>query len=119
MTASTHRLPDDDSSDRPGAGEMGFLEHLDELRSRIIRSLIAVGVGMLVAFFFVDRLGEFVLTPALRALPPGTTLIYTKPGEQLSFYLDVALIGGLILAAPFVMYQVWRFIAPGLYAREK
>ena len=98
---------------------MGFLDHLEELRTRIIRSAIAIGVGMLVAFFFVDRIADFVLAPTLRMLPPGTTLIYTKLGEGFSFYLDVALIGGVVLAMPFVMYQVWRFIAPALYANEK
>lgn len=98
---------------------MGFLDHLDELRTRLIRSCLAIGAGMLVAFVFHDRLGAFILAPALRALPAGDSLIYTKPGEGLAFYFDVALIGGAVLAAPYVMYQVWRFIAPGLYARER
>jgi sec-independent protein translocase protein TatC len=114
-----HSLRSDDPDDGSGAGQMGFLDHLDELRKRIIRSLIAIGAGMLVAFFFVDRIGYFILSPTLRVLPAGDTLIYTRPGEGLSFTLDIALIGGLVLASPFVMYQVWRFIAPGLYAREK
>src|SRR5437867_13451525 len=107
--------PDDD----PGEGRMGFLAHLDELRTRIIRSCLALGAGMLVAFFFVDRLGDFILAPTLRALPAGDALIFTKPGEGFAFYLDIAFIGGLVLSAPFVAYQVWRFIAPGLYAKEK
>ena len=98
---------------------MGFLEHLDELRKRIIRSCVAIAAGMVVAFFFVDRLGDFILAPTLKTLPPGEALIYTKPGEGFAFYLDIALIGGIVLAAPFVMYQVWCFIAPGLYAKEK
>ena len=98
---------------------MGFLDHLDELRVRIIRSLIAVGGGMLITFFFVNRIGDFILAPTLRTLPPGEALLILKPGEGFAFYLDVALIGGVILSAPFVAYQVWRFIAPGLYAREK
>ena len=98
---------------------MGFLEHLDELRNRLIRSCIAVGVGMLVAFVFVERIADFVLAPTLRMLPPGASLITIKPGEGFSFYLDLALIGGVVLAAPFVTYQVWRFIARGLYAKEK
>lgn len=98
---------------------MGFLDHLDELRVRIIRSLIAIGGGMLVAFFFVGRIGDFILAPTLRTLPPGEALILTKPGEGFAFYLDIALIGGVVLSAPFVAYQLWRFIAPGLYAREK
>ena len=118
-SALFQHTPDDPNDDESPDGKMGFLDHLDELRTRIIRSLIAIAAGMLVAFFFVDRIGRFVLAPTLRVLPPGTTLIYTRAGEGLSFYMDVALIGGVVLAAPFVMYQVWRFIAPGLYAKEK
>ncbi len=117
-TNSAHRIPQEPGDD-PRDAKMGFLEHLDELRTRIIRSCIAVGAGMLVAFLFHDRIGDFVLGPTLLMLPPGAGLIYTKPGEGFSFYLDLALIGGIVLAAPFVTYQVWRFIAPGLYAKEK
>jgi sec-independent protein translocase protein TatC len=98
---------------------MGFLEHLDELRRRLIRALIALGAGMGVAFVFLDRIAVFVLGPTLRALPAGTRLVTTRPGEGIAFYFDLALIGGVVLAAPFITYQVWRFIAPGLYAREK
>src|SRR5437762_3372192 len=116
--ARQHVVPDEPDGEQ-GEGKMGFLEHLDELRKRIIRSCIAIAAGMLVAFFFVDRLGDFILAPTLKTLPPGEALIYTKPGEGFAFYLDIALIGGIVLAAPFVMYQVWRFIAPGLYAKEK
>jgi len=116
MGEARYPLPVGD--DEPGAGRMGFLDHLDELRKRLIRSCLAIAGGMLIAFAFVERLGDFVLAPTLKALPDGA-LIITKPGEGFSFYLDVALIGGVILAAPFVMYQVWRFIAPGLYAKEK
>jgi len=105
---------DDDSN-----GRMGFLDHLDELRIRLIRSAIAIGVGMCVSFAFVDRIGDFLLAPAIKALPPGDPIILTRLGEGFAFYLDVAFISGFILAAPFVMYQVWRFIAPALYADEK
>ena len=98
---------------------MGFLEHLDELRSRLIRSSVAVGAGMVVAYLFAEPLGVLLLGPTLRVLPAGTTFITTRPGEGFSFHLDIAFIGGLVLAAPVVAYQVWRFIAPGLYAREK
>ena len=118
MSAAPHLRPGDEDDEFSG-GKMGFLEHLDELRKRIIRACIALAVGMLVAFAFVDRLADFVLGPTLRMLPPGSALIITKPGENFSFYLDVAFIGGLVLAAPFIMYQVWRFIAPGLRASEK
>jgi sec-independent protein translocase protein TatC len=119
MTGTSRRRKSEEQQERRGDGQMGFLDHLDELRTRIIRSLVAVGAGMLLAFIFVERIADFVLAPTLRMLPPGATLIYTKPGEGFSFYLDVALIGGIVLAMPFVTYQVWRFIAPALYANER
>jgi sec-independent protein translocase protein TatC len=119
--AETQRriIPEEQSANDLGETKMGFLEHLDELRTRLIRSCMAVAAGMFVAFLFVDRVADFVLAHTLRMLPPGASLIMTRPGEGLSFYLDLALMGGVVLAAPFVTYQVWRFIAPGLYLREK
>jgi sec-independent protein translocase protein TatC len=111
-------LPDRDDDELPD-GKMGFIEHLDELRRRIIRCGIAVGVGMLLAFVYIDRIVTFVLTPTRRMLPAGAKLIYTQPGEAFGLYVQVALIAGVLCAAPYIMWQVWRFIAPGLYAREK
>jgi len=119
MAAALRPLPGDDHDDDPRERRMGFLEHLDELRTRIIRAVAGVAAGMLVAFLFYQRLGDFVLQPILKTLPPGSSLVFLRPGEGFSFYLNVSLIGGLLLAAPFVMYQVWRFIAPGLYAKER
>lgn len=119
MATSPHRLPADEPDDEHREGRMGFLDHLDELRTRIIRSCIGIAAGMLIAFVFVDRIADFVLTPIVRTLPAGSSLVFIKPGEGFSFYLNIALIGGLLLAAPFVTYQIWRFIAPGLYANEK
>jgi sec-independent protein translocase protein TatC len=81
--------------------------------------LIALAAGMAVAFTFADRIADFVLGPTLRALPKGSQLVTTRPGEGFAFYFDLALIGGVVLAAPFITYQVWRFVAPGLYRREK
>ena len=118
-TALAYQLFPDDDDDGLRGGKMGFLEHLDELRVRIIRSCIAVAVGMIVAFAFIDRIVTFVLAPSRRMLPSGTRLIYTEPGEAFGLYIQVALIAGVLLAAPFIMVQVWRFIAPGLYAKEK
>ncbi len=98
---------------------MSFLEHLDELRRRIIHALLAIAVGVFVGFFFINRLVDFLLAPTRRLLPAGSRMIYTQPGEAFSLYVQVALIAGTVLAAPYVMYQVWLFIAPGLYANEK
>src|ERR1700686_3568937 len=119
MAPAAPRLRSDAHDEDGGEGRMGFLEHLDELRTRIIPLCVAIGVGMLVAFVFVDRLADIVLAPIERSLPPGSSLVFIRPGEAFSFYLNVALIGGILLAAPVVMHQVWRFIAPGLYANEK
>jgi sec-independent protein translocase protein TatC len=100
-------------------GAMGFLEHLDELRRRLIRSCIAIGIGMAVSAVFVDRIANFVLDQIIRTLPAGSALIYTNPSEGFSFWFNITLIAGLVLSAPYVMYQVWGFIAPGLYSSEK
>jgi sec-independent protein translocase protein TatC len=98
---------------------MSFLEHLEEFRTRIIRSCIAIAIGMVLAFAFIERIVAFVFGPMRQALPQGATLIYTQPGEAFSLYIDIALIAGTGLAAPYIMFQVWRFIAPALYTNEK
>jgi sec-independent protein translocase protein TatC len=119
MSNILRRTVPGDRDDDPRDGKMGFLEHLDELRKRIIRSCLAIAAGMLVAFFFVDRIADFVLEPTYKKLPAGSELVFIRPGEAFSFYMNVAFIAGIVLAAPLVMYQVWMFIAPGLYAKEK
>ena len=108
-----------EANDEAEVGTMGFLDHLEELRKRLIRSCIAVAFGMGVAWFFIDRIADFVLAQIVRTLPPGSELIYTNPADGFSFWFNLALIAGIGLAAPFVMYQVWGFIAPGLHAHEK
>jgi sec-independent protein translocase protein TatC len=100
-------------------GQMSFLEHLDELRKRIIRSCIAVVAGVVATFAFITPIFDFILAPTRQVLPPGVKLIYTQPGEAFSLYVTVALISGILVASPFIMYQVWMFIAPGLYSNEK
>jgi len=112
---SQHDSDDDDAA----GGSMGFLEHLDELRKRLIRACIAIVVGMAVSAIFIDRIANFVLDQIFRTLPANSTLIYTNPSEGFSFWFNITLIAGLVLAAPFVMYQLWSFIAPGLYTHEK
>ena len=88
-------------------GRMSFLAHLDELRTRLIRCCIALLCGMGLSLLFVKRAANAVLSAMLASLPAGSALILTKPGEGFSFYLDVTLMGGVILAAPFITYQAW------------
>ncbi len=116
--SSAHALPPDDEEEALG-GQMSFLEHLDELRRRIVHSLLAIAGGILIAFFFIDRISDFLLGPTRRVLPAGSKMIYTQPGEAFSFDVQIALIAGVILASPIIAYEVWMFIAPGLYANEK
>ena len=113
--------PDDDlDRDEDGAGgKMSFLEHLDELRRRLVISVVAIFGGFLVALVFIDRIFGFVMRPLQQLLPDGGRLIFTAPTEGLLLQLKVAALAGLMIAAPVVMWQVWLFVAPGLYANEK
>jgi sec-independent protein translocase protein TatC len=95
---------------------MSLMEHLDELRRRIVHSAIYLFLGFIVAYAFHEKLYGFVQAP-LDALH--IKLNYTHPMDPLNLYMQVSLIGGAILAAPFILYQVWLFIAPGLYKRER
>jgi len=117
--SGAYQLPPDEEDDTSVAGKMSFLEHLDELRKRIVRSCLAIAFGVLATFYWIQPIFNFILAPTRKALPPGVKLIYTEPGEAFSLYITVALIAGVVVAAPFIMYQVWMFIAPGLYSNEK
>jgi sec-independent protein translocase protein TatC len=89
-----------------------ILDRLDDFRKRVVRVFVAIALGILVGFAEIDRVVGFVLGPTRRALPPGSKLIYTEPGEAFSLYIQIALIIGVVLAMPYIMYQVWRLIAP-------
>jgi sec-independent protein translocase protein TatC len=109
---------DDDAPDTSG-GKMSFLDHLDELRKRLIYALVAVVIGFLVAVGFYQQLFDFVMDPMKAMLPAGQQLIYTEPTEALMLYVKIAVIAGILIASPGVMAQVWLFVAPGLYSHEK
>lgn len=99
-------------------GRMTFLEHLDELRKRLTHSVVALLVGFLIALGFYDRIFSFVYARLTANVPSGQ-LIYTEPGEAFFLYIKVSAIAGLLIASPYIMYQIWLFIAPGLYSHEK
>jgi len=110
-----------DEVEEPEGGDarMTFLEHLDELRRRLITAAVAIGVGCAIAFTFVGHIYTFIMHPLGLLLPAGSNFIYTEPTEAFVLYLKMSLLAGLILAMPVVLLQVWLFVAPGLYAREK
>jgi len=97
---------------------VSFLDHLDELRGRLIKSLIAVGVGTLVAFFFYEPILDLLIHPYEVAVPD-SDLAYFRPTEAFSLAMRISLFAGLVLASPVVLYQAWRFVAPALTAKEK
>jgi sec-independent protein translocase protein TatC len=101
------------------SSSMPFLEHLGELRTCLIRSLIAVGVFSCVAFAFQDDLFNFLKKPLMPYLPQGSKLIFTSPAELFFTYMKVALLAGIVAASPVIFYQLWRFVAPGLYQNER
>jgi sec-independent protein translocase protein TatC len=112
---SSSEPPDDED---PLDGRMTFLEHLDELRKRITHAVLGLLVGFIIAFAFVDRVFEFVFA-RLAADIPNQHLIYTDPGEAFFLWLKIAALSGVLISSPYLMWQVWLFIAPGLYANEK
>jgi sec-independent protein translocase protein TatC len=116
-------VPDGDDEQRlddaADAGKMSFLEHLDELRKRLIYSAYALAGGCVISYIFINRTSEFVLAPLAAALPPGTKLMYTAGPEAFLLYLKLGALVGLFLALPMILWQVWLFVAPGLYANEK
>ena len=103
-------------SERAELPGMSLMEHLDELRRRIIHSAAYLIVGFALAWIFRIRLLHFLQAPLLKV---GKSLVFTHPMDALNLYLYVALLAGAIIAAPFILYQVWLFIAPGLYQKEK
>jgi len=95
------------------------MEHLEELRNRIVRSLIAVSVTFIFCWFFVEQIADFLARPIYAVLPEGTRLTFLGVTDPFIIYVKVAALAALFLASPLVLYQAWRFIAPGLYSKER
>ena len=108
--------PDDENA--LGA-KMTFLEHLDELRKRILHSAGAVAVTFIVCWILSEHIFSVLAVPIADVLGGMDKLIFTKPTEPFSIWLKVSLAGAIFMATPYLMVQVWLFIAPGLYRKEK
>ena len=107
---------------RADMGAMSFLEHLEELRKRIIWSIVWIGVGFCVCWWKAELIYGYMKRPidaALTAHKLPTDLVYLNPTEPFNMYLKIGLLAGIFVASPLVLYQVWAFIAPGLYRHEK
>ena len=116
MTDQTHGAGAPDDDDSGDGSRMSFLEHLEELRKRIIYAVYGILAGCAVAFFFAQKLTHY-LQKYLTQM--GGKLIYTEFTGGFFFYFKVGALMGLIIAMPVVLWQLWMFVAPGLYQREK
>jgi len=99
--------------------KMPLTAHLEELRRRLIASFIALAVGFGISYGFKERLFLFLSRPLEDHLPEGSKLQYIGIPEAFFTYLKISLFGGLVLAMPVILYEIWRFVVPGLYEREK
>jgi sec-independent protein translocase protein TatC len=99
--------------------EMSLLDHLGELRTRIMHCVIAAAVGFLACYAVAEDMLRIFLKPLLNVLPPKSTLIATTLPEKFFTVLKMAFLGGFLVASPYIFYQIWRFIAPGLYKEER
>lgn len=124
-SAGTPQKPEGpDGADLPDDTPMTFWEHLDELRTRLLKSVIAFIVGCLVAWEYREQILAFLVKPFAESwiaqkLPGSPALHFDAPGAAFVAYVKLSLIGGVALATPVIFYQLWSFIAPGLYAKEK
>ena len=96
-----------------------FMAHLEELRRRLIICFVAIGIGFAASYYFSKQIFDILMQPLLEALPPEGSLIFTGLTEAFITYLKVALLTGIFAASPVILYQIWSFIAPGLYEKEK
>jgi sec-independent protein translocase protein TatC len=110
---------DADDSERE-LKKMSFLEHLEELRKRLLISILAVAGGFALSWYYAERIFAVIQAPLVQFLPAGDKrLAYTRLTEPFFLYMKVAFFAGIFIASPIIILQIWFFIAPGLYKRER
>lgn len=114
---SQEATPDQPTEQELGA--MSLLDHLDELRRRLVVSIVSVIVGFIACWNWAPEIWHLIQYPIVSQLPPGEKLAYTNIAAPFFLYMKVAAFAGLFAAAPLIMLQVWLFISPGLYPRER
>jgi len=100
-------------------GKQPLISHLEELKTRLLRSLIALGAGFFVSYLFKEHLFQIITRPLVKVLPPGTHMIFISPPEAFITYIKIAFYFGLFISSPYIILQVWKFVSPGLYDNEK
>ncbi len=111
--------PDDDAEGPPDDKPMSLFDHLEELRKRLFRAILALLIGTGIAYGFSEELLAIIAKPLLDALAEGDKLVQTEVGTTFFTVLKASLVAGLFLSGPFVLAQIWGFVAPGLYPKER
>src|SRR5829696_3428418 len=113
---------DPEPFDDPGS-KMSFLEHLDELRKRLIYVVYSLIAGCVIAYIFIGKIFDFIMKPMQAMLPHDAAgsgkLMYTAGSEPFMLFIKIGFLAGIFIASPLILWQVWKFIAPGLYTHEK
>lgn len=99
--------------------KMSFLDHLEELRKRLIVSVLAIAGAFFACWYFAERIYGWLQEPLVKVLPPGDKLAYTRLTAPFFLYMKVAFYAGLFVASPIILLQLWLFISPGLYKKER
>jgi len=103
----------------PREEKMPFTDHLQELRTRLVRVLVVVGIGCAFCWYFKEQLFQIITRPLYQVLPQNSFMIYTGLPEAFFNYLKISFFASLFLTSPYTLYQLWKFISPGLYKSEK
>jgi sec-independent protein translocase protein TatC len=93
--------------------------HLEELRKRLIYCFLSIGVAFAISYAYIKEIVEILMRPLVQTLPKGSSLVFTAVPEAFFTYLKAALLAGIFFASPFILFQIWAFVSPGLYEREK
>ncbi len=114
--------PGDDQDQEPledSSSKMSFLEHLDELRKRLIYVVYSLIAGCVVSYIFIGKIFDFIMKPMQKVLPSGGYLQFTSGSEPFMLYVKIGFLAGIFISSPLILWQIWKFIAPGLYTHEK
>ena len=121
-TAPSKNPTPDPREEQANGKQMSFLEHLEELRQRLLRAAVSLLVGFGICFYFAKTFYNVLarpLTTTLHQLGVSDKLVYTNPVDPFNLYIKLGLLGGVFLASPYILWQLWLFISPGLYRHEK
>lgn len=119
LQAKPNRIKPEPEPDEEEEEPLSLLDHLSELRVRVVRCFIAIGLGFMLCYSFAERIFNELMVPLVSAMPPDSKLIFTALPEAFFVYMQVAFVAAIFVVSPYIFYQVWAFISPGLYEEEK